>query len=869
MLKALMLLAVSLILSACPEDPPPPPDEPKDPPKENQVETTTDAGSSDATIKNPTSDAGNEPVPVTDGGSENVMVIDAGGAISIEVDSGTSAAETTDAGPPSTAETDAGNEAVTSSDAGMATTPEQDAGTSNTTAPDAGIIIAECVEGNAQLGTTPCGHEGLGFLAHLCTNGQWQESTLCVEASHENQAHENLNLLTGYAPSEWDYDQATAPANGVYGWSYYLRAFDLIRDTPVSEIGWGQWSKPAAPADGLSVCGLSPRGFVCEEEPMTLSPELQNCGYQDYSSLEGCQFWCCGEEDKCGVRGSIEGGMGYWMYTLETPHVKWMLPGGTNANYEVFGGTLLHDRPQECTKLGGAVRVSNRLLVPNDFVSFEGDTIDGFLGYMLSRTPIGKRGDTDEANYWTIVMDAANYSGPVMYISNWFWDSRINWHPESVSWSDPRALIGYIAQGFEGRIGSMRVSDADGNLWHRTNRWAFPQDTRDGAPANSSTLFTGHSQYHTDWAAQAMEPILAGTSTLTADLPSAVREAASAYRTAPSTCHLPEDYTSLRLEKETEDGEITWSGFGVGDVPTDMNAEQYEADLAGCHMRLALDPNKLDCSSTPGWCEGDRYLKEGTDGSTTTLDESDVPNDVKAALELRPFEPTKRNDGNYLQPAATETVCFDTPGPASDQLYCTRTQSGTWIGYRWYRFVDQPELNQVFASLPESERDAAKCYMQARIERLHEAQDTESVSPWFEPPQGAHSLPADKVAIESALLLTPPAGFEKGFVPIPVVERHREKPEGCQVYTGPYTEEPAPLPAEYYDGHAWSGGGYDIEMCAANDESGSDFSYLGTVYPYAISADQTQRTPYAPPLKENVGSTIDATPVSCGLASDL
>ena len=38
---------------------------------------------------------------------------------------------------------------------------------------------------------------------------------------------------------------------------------------------------------------------------------------------------------------------------------------------------------------------------------------------------------------------------------------------------------------------------------------------------------------------------------------------------------------------------------------------------------------------------------------------------------------------------------------------------------------------------------------------------------------------------------------------------------------------------------------------------------------YAISADQTQRTPYAPPLKENVGSTINATPVSCGLASEL
>ena len=111
--------------------------------------------------------------------------------------------------------------------------------------------------------------------------------------------------------------------------------------------------------------------------------------------------------------------------------------------------------------------------------------IDGFLGYQLTKSPIGKRSNNDEANYWTIVIDAKNFAGPVMYMSAWFWDSRINWHPESVSWSDPRALIGYIAQGFEGRIGAIKVSDADGNLWHRTNRWAFPQDTLDGAAANS------------------------------------------------------------------------------------------------------------------------------------------------------------------------------------------------------------------------------------------------------------------------------------------------------------------------------------------------------------------------------------------------
>ena len=46
-----------------------------------------------------------------------------------------------------------------------------------------------------------------------------------------------------------------------------------------------------------------------------------------------------------------------------------------------------------------AAAASARLLVPNDYFEFEGGaTTDGFLGYMLSRTPLGKRAPTDESN---------------------------------------------------------------------------------------------------------------------------------------------------------------------------------------------------------------------------------------------------------------------------------------------------------------------------------------------------------------------------------------------------------------------------------------------------------------------------------------
>ncbi|MEC8050470.1 MAG: hypothetical protein VX210_06725, partial [Myxococcota bacterium] len=251
-----------------------------------------------------------------------------------------------------------------------------------------------------RLSDTPCGPTQDGQVVESLTDGTWLSTGLCMITGERD--YDALNLLTGYGAPNWDYENTDGPGRGIYGWSYYLRAFDLIRDTPVKEIGWGQWSKPAVPTEAISVCGLHPHGFVCDDEAPDLSGELAGCGAVDWVTMEGCNVWCCGEDDKCGVRGSIEGGMGYWMYTLETPHVKWMAPGATNANYEIFGGTFLNDRPQPCTVLGGAVRIANNLLMPNDFVGFDGEDVDGFMGYMLSRTPVGKRSATDNANYWTI-----------------------------------------------------------------------------------------------------------------------------------------------------------------------------------------------------------------------------------------------------------------------------------------------------------------------------------------------------------------------------------------------------------------------------------------------------------------------------------
>ena len=156
-----------------------------------------------------------------------------------------------------------------------------------------------------------------GVHVELCTKRMKWETLGCVKEGA-------MGVAVGWHPAK------VASDEGSYGYSYYRRAFDLIQDTPVQELGYGQWT--SGTKENLEVCGRHPHSFVCGEIPPTenqMENELEFCASQDLETLEQCTYGCCGEPHKCWLSGgsNIEGGMGYWMYTLENPHVKWMGPG--------------------------------------------------------------------------------------------------------------------------------------------------------------------------------------------------------------------------------------------------------------------------------------------------------------------------------------------------------------------------------------------------------------------------------------------------------------------------------------------------------------------------------------------------------------
>ena len=114
-------------------------------------------------------------------------------------------------------------------------------------------------------------------------------------------------------------------------------------------------------------------------------------------------------------------------------------------------------------------------------------------------------------------------------------------------------------------------------------------------------------------------------------------------------------------------------------------------------------------------------------------------------------------------------MCGSTP--ADDLLYCVQSLAGDWVGYRWYKFTEQPGITKL--NLDKTK----KASLQARIERLHAALNkNKNQNQWLKPP--ANGVP-DLVEVDPAHIVKEfPPGYEVGYVPLAVYQG-MNKPKGC------------------------------------------------------------------------------------------
>ena len=134
------------------------------------------------------------------------------------------------------------------------------------------------------------------------------------------------------------------------------------------------------------------------------------------------------------------------------------------------------------------------------------------------------------------------------------------------------------------------------------------------------------------------------------------------------------------------------------------------------------------------------------------LSDLDVPPETK--LLAREFTLAKPG-APYTSPA---TGAWAQPGPKLGP-FTAKLTDGSVATYSWYRFVDQPSFQQYNWSAEK------KAKLQALVEKLHANWPTDR--DYMEPPTRGKL-----VALDPALLVTPPPGLEVGYVPIVT---HQEK----------------------------------------------------------------------------------------------
>jgi hypothetical protein len=128
--------------------------------------------------------------------------------------------------------------------------------------------------------------------------------------------------------------------------------------------------------------------------------------------------------------------------------------------------------------------------------------------------------------------------------------------------------------------------------------------------------------------------------------------------------------------------------------------------------------------------------------------------DVPPETGLTTFQ-FKRPPENLLPPYVTPEEpesSWKKPGPVAGPFQA-QLGDGSEVTYYWYRFADQPAL--LNADLTAVEREA----IQARVEKIHRSWKRDRD---YLPPPALGKL----AELDPALIVTPPKGFEAGYVPI-------------------------------------------------------------------------------------------------------
>lgn len=421
---------------------------------------------------------------------------------------------------------------------------------------------------------------------------------------------------------------------------------------------------------------------------------------------------------------TIEGSLGFWGSTqFGSATAKYRMNGTPNCyNGEISspGWGFGHTKPLKGEQMGMA-QLSNHLLVPPDGLTFKEGTSGELMGNAWMALPIipaqpkqdGMAASGDQN--WTCFINAANFKGPVALYIPHVWSKIADNYPTA----EGRTLD--VREGIVGSgaieintVPRFESTDAKGDVYTKIPGLQFPVDDK-----GITILMLDAKLYSQEAIFLPLKKSLAGGKEIPAKF-------------KPGASYIPECTTRP-------------TSYDQGPNATKIDAvDSYFNETMLGKNSYGLKWKK-DVKNGMGYFP--RYFKKEGD-KMIAISEAEVPEETH--LKSQTFAAARKGKP-YTSPAKDETI-WDTPGAKSEPFKATLSD-GSIVTYSWYRFVDQPSLQSL--KLSEEEKNT----IQKNVERIHESwtSDKEYMAP---PSQGKLAL------LDNAIIVTPPAGMEKGYVPI-------------------------------------------------------------------------------------------------------
>ncbi len=417
---------------------------------------------------------------------------------------------------------------------------------------------------------------------------------------------------------------------------------------------------------------------------------------------------------------TVEGGLGYWAGN----HFRYGPPKfSMNAtpqcyDYEVGspGWSFFYSSEALPDNRLGIAQLSNRLLIPPDALPFEGNPNGQFLGYTWMALPFTEptTGDPPTGDQsWTCFLSAANFKGPIAYYIPETW-SKIG-----RLFKDP-FLYG---RGLDARPGIMgggameintvprsEVTDARGTVYAKLPKLRFPVD------ADGRAFLVQDVTYYSK---------------------AALYDGFKAWRDGGPACSGQLDPKGAWKPKlNTRTTHYDQAGKRITGVERVFNTRIFEGNVWG----LQWFTNDISPQGV-----FPQYYKQVGD-TRAAIPVGEVPAETR--LLDQQFALAGRGTP-YHSPSSGAWV---KPGPKSGP-FTVKLTDGSVVTYYWYRFIDQPSLQQYAWSEDKKER------LQAFVEKLHA---NWPIDREYMALPGRGTL----ATLDPALVVTPPTGMEVGYVPI-------------------------------------------------------------------------------------------------------